>query len=99
MNLPHRRGVGLLHPAVLTVALGLALAAVGLGSALAQETISIRGTVVNGTAGAGLPPELPVLLLVSDEAGGLVFTGQASTDLEGEFQFEDVPRTGRVSMP
>ena len=93
MNLPHRRGVGLLHPAVLTVALGLALAAVGLGSALAQETISIRGTVVNGTAGAGLPTELPVLLLVSDEAGSLVFTGQGSTDLEGEFQFEDVPRT------
>ena len=93
MNLPHRRGVGLLRPAVLTVALVLALATVGLGSALAQDTVSIRGTVANGTAGAELPSKLPVLLLVSDEAGSLVFTGQGSTEPEGEFQFEDVPRT------
>ena len=89
----HGRGVGLLRPAAVAAAVGLALAAVGFGSATAQETITIRGAVINGTMGSEPPPEVPVLLLISDAAGGLVFTGQALTELDGGFQFDDVPRT------
>ena len=95
MNLPGGRGVGLLRSALLTAAVGLALGAVGFGSAAVQETVSIRGSVVNGTAGAGLPPEIPVLLLISDGADNLLFTGQASTEQDGGFQFDDVPRTSQ----
>ena len=93
VNLLIGRGVGPLRPAVLTAAVGLALATVGIGSATVQDTVAVRGTVINGTAGAELPPEVPVLLLVSDAANGLVFTGQALTELGGGFQFDDVPRT------
>ena len=92
VNLPIGRGVGSLRPAVLTAAVALALATVGFASATVQDTVTVRGTVINGTAGAELPPEVPVLLLVSDAADGLVFTGQASTALDGGFQFDAVPR-------
>ena len=93
MSLPLVRGIGLLRPALVAAVVGLALATVGFGYAAVQETVTIRGTVINGTADAELAPEVPVLLLVSDPAGGLVFTGQALTEPEGEFQFDDVPRT------
>ena len=93
MTLPTARGGGLLHPALILTVVGLTLAAVGFGSASAQGTIVIRGVVVNGTAGAELSPELPVLLLISDTAGDLVFTGQALTELDGRFRFDDVPTT------
>jgi hypothetical protein len=92
VNLPHARGVGVLRLAVLTAAVSLALAALGFGSAIAQETVTLRGTVIDGTAGAELPPEVPVLLLISDAVGSLVFTGQALTEPDGGFQFDDVPR-------
>ena len=91
MILAHGSGVTFLRPAVIAVAVGLALAAVGFGSAAAQETVTLRGTVINGTAGAEPPPEVPVLLLISDTAG-LVFTGQALTEPDGRFRFDNVPR-------
>ena len=87
------RSGGLLHPAVMITAVALALATIGLGSVTAQGTIVILGSVVNGTAGAKLPPQLPVFLLVSDTAGALVSTQQTTTDLDGAFQFDDVPET------
>ena len=93
MNLLKGRGVGFLHPAVLTVAFGMALAATGFAPVTAQETVTIRGTVINGTADSKLPPEVSVLLLISEAAGGLLFTGQAFTERDGGFEFEDVPRT------
>ena len=46
MSLPLVRGVGLLSPALLAAAVGLALAAVGFGYPAVQETVTIRGTVV-----------------------------------------------------
>ena len=95
VNLPNGRAAGSLRPTLLTVAVGLALAAISFGFGTVQETFTIRGTVFNGTAGAELPSEVPVLLLVSDEADGLVFTGQALTEPDGRFQFADVPRTDR----
>ncbi len=57
----------------------------------AQETISLTGQVVNGTAGKGAPDGLTVLLLVLDAAGSLVSTGEASTDQRGAFEIIDVP--------
>lgn len=93
--MPNGRGVGLRHLAVLTAVVALALATVGFGSGTIQESVTIRGTVINGTAGAEVPTDVPVLLLVSDEPGGLLFTGQALTDRDGGFQFDDVPRTGQ----
>jgi hypothetical protein len=76
---------------VLAVVLALALAAGGWETGSAQETVTIRGIVVNGTGGAALPPQVSVLLLVSGPAGGLVFSGQTSTGPDGRFQFEQVP--------
>ena len=93
MSPPHRRAAGLLLAGVLTVAVGLALAAAGRGPALAQETVDVRGAVVNGTEDAEFLQEVLVLLLVSDDAGALVFTGQAAAGPDGGFRFEDVPRT------
>ena len=57
----------------------------------AQESISLTGQVVNGTAGGEAPDGLTVLLLVLDGAGSLVSTGEASTDERGAFEIKDVP--------
>lgn len=57
----------------------------------AQETISLTGQVVNGTAGGEAPDGLTVLLLVLDGAGSLISTGEASTDQRGAFGIKDVP--------
>ncbi|MBZ0291351.1 MAG: cytochrome c [Anaerolineae bacterium] len=62
----------------------------------------ITGQVVQGTDGAGLPNEMPVVLRVVDsEFNEESFEGQA--DAEGRFQFNDVPiEAGKayfVSMP
>jgi len=91
MTFPNPLGTRLIRPAVLAVVLALALAAGDWETGSAQETVTIRGIVVNGTDGAALPPQVSVLLLVSGPAGGLVFSGQASTGPDGRFQFEQVP--------
>ncbi len=65
----------------------------GHGSAAAQETIAIRGTVVNGTTDGELGDPLQVLLLVTDADGGLLSTGQTMVDGDGGFVLDDVPRT------
>ena len=87
------RAAVLLRLSALSFAGVLALVAVGFGPASAQETISIRGSVVNGTAGGELGAELQVLLLVTDADGGLLSTGQTLVDAEGGFVLDDVPRT------
>ena len=87
------RAAVLLRLAVLSFAGVLALTAVGFGSAAAQETISIRGSVVNGTAGGELGDPLQVLLLVTDADGGLLSTGQTLVDADGGFVLGDVPKT------
>ena len=56
----------------------------------AQETVTIRGRVVNGTAGADTPGGLPVLLLITGQDGTLADTGQAQADADGSFVLEDV---------
>ena len=46
--------------------------------------------MVNGTAGADLPDDLSVLMLITDADGRLAGTGQARPDEEGRFAFPDV---------
>ena len=59
-------------------------------SLLAQETVDVRGQVVNGTEGAELPDDLSVLMLITSGDGMLTGTGQAEPDFEGRFVFENV---------
>ena len=59
-------------------------------STLAQEATEVRGQVVNGTAGAEIPDDLSVLMLITDIEGNLSGTGQVTPDAEGRFVFEDV---------
>jgi hypothetical protein len=85
-----RRRLGL-QLAVVFTALTLALAAAGPDSSSAQETIMIQGTVTNGTSGAETPPDLPVFLLASDQAGNLRMAEQTTLGDGGGFQFDLVP--------
>ena len=57
----------------------------------AQETVSIRGRVVNGTDGADAPADLTVLMLVTGPDGMLSGTGQTELAPDGSFVLEDVP--------
>ena len=56
----------------------------------AQETVTVRGRVINGTAGAETPGGLPVLLLITGQDGTLAGTGQAQANADGSFALEDV---------
>ena len=56
----------------------------------AQETVTINGRVVNGTAGAETPGGLPVLLLITGQDGTLAGTGQAQSNADGSFTLENV---------
>ena len=58
----------------------------------AQETISIRGKVVNGTAGFSAPADMVVLMLITGPDGTLTGTGQVVTAPDGGFVFDDAPR-------
>ena len=59
-------------------------------NAAAQESVSIQGTVVNGTAGSSVADELAVLLLITAPDGTLAGTGQTLAAPDGSFVFEDV---------
>ena len=88
-----RRRVAAFPVLAFLVSIGvLALVMAGHGSTAAQQTITIRGSVVNGTAGGELGAELQVLLLVTDADGGLLSTGQTMVDSEGGFVLVDIPR-------
>ena len=70
-----------------------ALIAVGLKpeSGLAQQVVSVKGRVVNGTSGAGAPGALPVLLLATGQDGRVAAATQALSDETGGFEFSDLP--------
>ncbi len=76
---------------VLAAALAATLAIRAPGSASAQETVNVSGVVLNGTGGGGVPTGVTVLMLVSGQDGGLVFTGQTVTDGRGRFRFDQAP--------
>ena len=73
--------------ALLAVPLNTALA-----SAPAQESLSIRGRVVNGTAGFSVPGGLVVLMLITGPDGTLAGTGQTVAAPDGSFAFDDALR-------
>ncbi len=76
---------------ILLPALILALGLAPPTPSYAQEAVSLTGRVVNGTDGGAATSGLRVLLLVIDHIGGLVFTGEATTEDKGEFEIVDVP--------
>ena len=76
---------------LVVLAAALALGAAGAGPSRAQESVTVKGDVLNGTEGAGpFEAELPVLLLLSAQDGGLAATGQTATDAAGRFRFDQV---------
>ena len=86
-------------PLILAISLILIITVqtAALASSPAQETISIRGRVVNGTAGASVPEGLVVLMLITGPDGTLTGTGQTPviyTDdgPDGSFVFDDALR-------
>ena len=70
--------------------IGSLLTILGGTPALAQKTVDLRGQVVNGTEGSVIPDSLSVLMLITGLDGRLSGSGQAVTDTEGRFLFEDV---------
>ena len=90
---PNTRG---LRPVLLLTAALLLLGTFGAlmlalpSTLLAQETLTIHGRVVNGTAGAETPGNLPVLLLITGQDGTLAGTGQVQANADGSFALEDV---------
>ncbi|MEC8910307.1 MAG: hypothetical protein VYC44_04875 [Chloroflexota bacterium] len=66
------------------------LAVLGPTPISAQQTLDVRGQVVNGTEGAVVPDGLNVLMLITGADGRLSGTGQTSSDAQGRFVFEDV---------
>ena len=56
----------------------------------AQETLTIRGQLVNGTAGGANPGPLPVLMLVTGPDGTLSGTGQAIAEPDGSFVLDNI---------
>ena len=70
--------------------IGSLLTILGGTPALAQKAVDLRGQVVNGTEGSVIPDSLSVLMLITGLDGRLSGSGQAVTDAEGRFLFEDV---------
>ena len=93
MTFPDAPRTGFFIPPLIAAALALVLLASGPAAVQAQETITILGRVVAGTRDAVLPSGIPVLLLISNPAGGLVATSQTTTGPGGGFQLDQVPRT------
>lgn len=73
--------------AALVAAVGYGGTAPGVG---AQESISVRGVAVNGTAGGAAPADLPIMLHAIDPAAGRVATVETTTDPGGRFEFAAV---------
>ncbi len=71
----------------------LVLATTWTGAGHAQEAVTIKGIVENGTEGAALPPDLRVLLLITGPDGRLIATDHTAATGEGRFRFEQAPRT------
>lgn len=66
----------------------------GQAQAQAQNTFTITGKVINGTAGAAPPEGIPVLLLVTGADTRLLASGQTSTSTGGRFEFKQVLAVG-----
>ena len=80
----------ILMVALLVLSLGVVSA-----SPTAQETVAVRGKVVNGTAGFSVPDGLVVLMLITGPDGTLAGTGQTVAAPDGSFAFDDAQRVAR----
>lgn len=80
---------------VISLILIITVQTAALASPSAQETISIRGKVVNGTAGFSVPDGLVVLMLITGPDGTLAGTGQTVAAPDGSFAFDDAQRVAR----
>ena len=78
---------------VLAIVVIAALISGGLGAGVssAQEVVSVKVQVVNGTAGAEPPVALTILLLATGLDGRVAATAQGQTDADGAFEFGDLP--------
>ena len=56
----------------------------------AQESVSVQGVAVNGTAGGAVPADLPIMLHAIDPTAGRVATAETVTDAGGGFEFAAV---------
>ncbi|MYC36091.1 MAG: hypothetical protein F4X66_04165 [Chloroflexi bacterium] len=77
---------------VISLILIITVQTAALASPSSQETISIRGKVVNGTAGFSVPDGLVVLMLITGPDGTLAGTGQTVAAPDGSFAFDDAQR-------
>ena len=70
-----------------------ALLAFGSTALFAQspDTLSVTGTLVNGTAGGSIPAGITVLLHRFGAGAGSIETYEQTTDADGAFRFDDVP--------
>lgn len=75
-------------PRVAAVVALLVVAAAGAVAAQDGSTVTVEGTVLDGTAGGNVGPGLPVFLVSS---AGPQFELQTVTDEEGRFRFESPP--------
>ena len=91
MTLPGTRRSGIILPVLVAASLAAVLITNGSNAVQAQETITIRGSVIAGTRDAALPSEISVLLLILNSTGGLVATSQTATGPSGRFQFDQAP--------
>ncbi|NJL96128.1 MAG: hypothetical protein HC915_21560, partial [Anaerolineae bacterium] len=64
------------------------------------ETFTLNGTLVNGTAGATAPADLPLTLrvvgLMADGQPQQLYEGQTVATPDGSFSFTDVPKSDRA---
>ena len=80
---------------VISLILIITVQSATLAAPPAQETISIRGKVVNGTAGFSVPADMVVLMLITGPDGTLTGTGQTVAAPGGGFVFDGVPRVSQ----
>lgn len=80
---------------ILIVALLVLSLGVVSASSPAQETVAVRGKVVNGTAEFSVPDGLVVLMLITGPDGTLAGTGQTVAGPDGSFAFDDAQRVAR----
>ena len=72
------------------MALLLAVPSVAV-SGQSADTLSVTGTVVNGTQGRAAPSGVTVLLHRFGAGSGSVDTYEETTDADGAFRFDHVP--------
>ncbi|HZA25875.1 MAG TPA: hypothetical protein VFA32_25315, partial [Dehalococcoidia bacterium] len=79
---------------VLMAVQSLVVSAGAPGPVEAQDSITVRGQVVNGTEGGTVAPGLPVFLHIFQQGSSSVSSLETTTDDSGGFQFDNVAPNG-----